>query len=274
MAVYSNKGRIRTRVDYDARNIINTIQTVDGVVLSAAERRYINVIVMGLKDIGVWTKIKALYGFVGGTAATHKWNWKDMRDLDAAYRLSFLGGGWVHSSSGAKPNGTSSYADTFLTANTFNSASSGLYITINRKSVTAAISAMEDLFTATSSNNTNVIGLNSTINATNGRFSYDNATLYFETSLAQPNKFTSINRLGIVRTLMGDYLTATSNGISNNLDLVNISIVLGCRNFIGGRQFFSNNEYNTFILADGLTLQEQVSARHIITTAQDIINRK
>ena len=57
--------------------------------------------------------MKALYPFVGGTATSHKFNLKDPRDLDAAYRLVF-NGGWVHSSTGAKPNGTTGYARTFL----------------------------------------------------------------------------------------------------------------------------------------------------------------
>jgi hypothetical protein len=57
--------------------------------------------------------MKAIYPFVGGTATSHKWNLKDPRDLDAAYRLAFFGG-WTHSSTGALPNGTNAYANTFL----------------------------------------------------------------------------------------------------------------------------------------------------------------
>jgi len=60
--------------------------------------------------------MKALYPFVGGTAAQHKFNLKDPRDLDAAYRLVF-NGGWTHSSNGALPNGTTAYANTYLAPN-------------------------------------------------------------------------------------------------------------------------------------------------------------
>ena len=69
----------------------------------------------GLISNGLDTKMKALYPFVGGTAVTHKFNFMDARDVDAAFRLQF-NGGWVHSSTGAKPNGTNGYADTFLNA--------------------------------------------------------------------------------------------------------------------------------------------------------------
>jgi hypothetical protein len=75
----------------------------------------INQLVLDLKSYGIWTKMKAIYPFIGGTAALHKWNLKDPQDTDAAFRLVFAGG-WTHSSTGAKPNGTNSYADTKLTS--------------------------------------------------------------------------------------------------------------------------------------------------------------
>ena len=67
----------------------------------------------GLISNGLDTKMKALYPFVGGTANTHKFNFMDARDVDAAFRLQF-GGGGIHSSTGYKPNGTNAYADTFF----------------------------------------------------------------------------------------------------------------------------------------------------------------
>ena len=71
----------------------------------------------GLISNGLATKMKALYPFVGGTSNTHKYNFMDARDLNAAFRLQFNGGG-VHSSTGYKPNGTNAYADTFYNQNT------------------------------------------------------------------------------------------------------------------------------------------------------------
>jgi hypothetical protein len=73
----------------------------------------------GLISNGLDTKMKALYPFVGGTANTHKFNFMDTRDADAAFRLQF-NGGYIHSSTGAKPNGTNAYADTkFIPLNNF-----------------------------------------------------------------------------------------------------------------------------------------------------------
>ena len=77
------------------------------------QKTAVNTLVTDLKTANVWTKMKAIYPFVGGSASSHKWNLKDPRDLDAAYRLTF-NGGWVHSSTGALPNGSNAYADTKL----------------------------------------------------------------------------------------------------------------------------------------------------------------
>ena len=71
-----------------------------------------------LKSYGIWDKMKAIYPMVGGTADTHKFNLKDPRDTESAFRLAFSGS-WIHSSTGAKPAGTSgTYADTYLKPST------------------------------------------------------------------------------------------------------------------------------------------------------------
>jgi len=94
--------------DADAQAFITAASITDSTQQSA-----INTLVTDLKTYGIWTKMKALYPFVGGTATSHKFNLKDPRDLDAAYRLQF-NGGWTHSSNGALPNGTTAYANTYL----------------------------------------------------------------------------------------------------------------------------------------------------------------
>jgi hypothetical protein len=82
-------------------------------ITDATQKTAITTLVDNLKSYGIWSKMKALYPMVGGTAASHKFNLKDPRDLNAAFRLTFSGG-WTHSSTGALPNGTNAYADSFL----------------------------------------------------------------------------------------------------------------------------------------------------------------
>lgn len=72
----------------------------------------INTLVLDLKAYGLWSKIKAIYPFVGGTASSHRWNLRDPRSVNGAFYLEFFGG-WTHASTGATPNGSTAYADTF-----------------------------------------------------------------------------------------------------------------------------------------------------------------
>jgi hypothetical protein len=73
----------------------------------------IDELVNQLKAYSIWSKFKAIYPFVGGTAFSHKFNLKNPLDTDAAYRLAFSGGG-THGVNGYLPNGTNAYANTFL----------------------------------------------------------------------------------------------------------------------------------------------------------------
>jgi hypothetical protein len=94
------------------------------VITDVTQANAVNNLVIGLKADGTWSKLKAIYPFVGGTASQHKFNLKDPRDLDVAFRLSF-GGGWTHSSNGSLSNGVNAYADTFL--NPINSLTAASY---------------------------------------------------------------------------------------------------------------------------------------------------
>jgi hypothetical protein len=99
-----------TTFDTDSQAFINAAAITDSTQQTA-----INNLVVGLKADGTWTKMKAIYPFVGGTATTHKYNLKDPRDLNAAFRLTF-NGGWTHSANGALGNGVNNSAQTSINA--------------------------------------------------------------------------------------------------------------------------------------------------------------
>jgi hypothetical protein len=99
-------------VDPDAQAFITAAAITDPTQQAA-----INQLVVDLKGYSIWSKMKALYPFVGGTATSHKFNLKNPLDTDAAFRLVF-NGGWTHSSTGALPNGTNAYADTVFNPST------------------------------------------------------------------------------------------------------------------------------------------------------------
>jgi hypothetical protein len=132
--VYSNNfGQTRVGVRV-VTQVVNAVDADATAFIAAAgitnltQAAAISTLVDDLKAYGLWTKMKALYPFVGGSAASHKWNLKDPRDLDAAYRLVF-NGGWVHSSTGAKPNGTTSYADSkFIISQVYPSSVTNIHV--------------------------------------------------------------------------------------------------------------------------------------------------
>ena len=95
-------------LDPDAKAFLDATAITDVTITRA-----INTLVIDLKGFGVWSKCRAIYPMVGGTATTHMYNLKDPQNTNAAFRLLFSGG-WTHSSTGALPNGTNAYANTVL----------------------------------------------------------------------------------------------------------------------------------------------------------------
>jgi hypothetical protein len=94
-------------------------------ITDTTQKSAVNTLVTDLKAANIWTKMKALYPFVGGTAAQHRFNLKDPRALDAAYYGTFIGGG-THSANGYLPNGTTSYMDTKMIPSSLNNYNSHL----------------------------------------------------------------------------------------------------------------------------------------------------
>jgi hypothetical protein len=87
--------------------------TAAGGTLSATEKTATNQLVLDLKANSLWTPMKAIYTFVGASAAACAQNLKSS---------SFTGtfnGGWTFASTGVKPNGTTGYMSTGANASQF-----------------------------------------------------------------------------------------------------------------------------------------------------------
>jgi hypothetical protein len=104
----------QTTISYDP-NAVAFI--VAAGITNTTQQSAINQLVLDLKSYSLWDKCSAIYPFVGGTASSHKYNLKDPRDLDVAFRIQFYGG-WTHNSNGIQGNGSNAYADTFVAMNT------------------------------------------------------------------------------------------------------------------------------------------------------------
>jgi hypothetical protein len=95
-------------LDPDAQTFLTAASITDATIINS-----VDTLVKGLKINNLWDRMYAIYPFVGGTSTTHKFNLKDARDLNEAYRLSFSGG-VTHDNNGVTGNGSNGFADTFL----------------------------------------------------------------------------------------------------------------------------------------------------------------
>jgi len=247
--------------DADAQAFITAAGITDATQQSA-----INTLVTDLKGYSIWDKMKAIYPFVGGTSSTHKWNLKDARDLDAAFRLVFSGG-WTHSSTGALPNGTNAYANTNLTPS----------ISLNQDSVslsfysrTGYIGAGGVDMGAINSTNINkqiqLISRFSNVNydalnnlAPNNNNANYATTAFFQTTRTSSTTYKSFRNSSVIFT----------NTITTNGD-VDRSIWIGARNNDGQ---YGNRQCAFASIGDGLTDTEAANLYTAVQAYQTTLSR-
>lgn len=111
-------------IDADAQAYIDTL-AASGYTAQAYERCAIDRYVRDIKGeanpayttYNIWSRVVANHLYIGTTAAAHKWNLKDLRDLDAAFRLTYPNGS-THSATGMQLNGVNQYANTHIVPST------------------------------------------------------------------------------------------------------------------------------------------------------------
>lgn len=251
--------------DADATAFLTAADITDPTITSA-----INTLVVELKDAGLWNKIKALYPFVGGTATTHKYNLKDPRDLDAAFRLTYSGG-ITHDANGIQGNGSNGFFNTHLNASVelgLNNAAAFMYI---RNNVQAGILDFGVLRSSPSPE----IGFHfNARNASNRMSSRVNGP---NPSTTIPSSTTSIGFFGISRTGNLSYTAAINKSkttlISTASVILNLNIFgLACnRNGTAGN--FSSRQQALFSIGDGLVSGEIDDFVDINQTFQTTLGR-
>ena len=92
-------------LDPDAEIAIAAVEAT-GATLTGAQKDAANAFIVTLKGYSIWTKIQALYLFMGGTAAAHAINWKNPGTYDITWYNSP-----THSANGVQFGGTA-YGDT------------------------------------------------------------------------------------------------------------------------------------------------------------------
>jgi hypothetical protein len=256
----NNINYLPSNYDVNAQAFINASGVTDITTIYA-----VNDLVISMKADGTWTKMKAIYPFVGGTATTHKFNLKDPRDLDDAFRLTFFGG-WTHSSNGVLPNGTNAYADTFLTPSTsltLNSTHISIYSRVNIANAGSDIGSSNINFANGLYISPRFTDNRSYTRINGGSIEYSGANSlgYFVGTRTS----STLSKLFLNNTLK------TSGGLSNGLN--DFSLNIGALNNAGVRTF-SNRQLAFSTIGDGLTDTEASNLYTRVQAFQTTLNRQ
>lgn len=201
-----------------------------------------------------------------------KYNLKDPRDLDAAFRLVF-NGGWTHSSNGATPNGTNGYADTKLVPSAQFSAgnnSSGIYIRTENTNAGALIG------TQSSGNSSTRNWIFVRLDGTNYHEIRNNTSLITSTtSPATSQGYWMNNRITTAQQKM--FRNGSSLASSNHTENANFSTVpffISCQNNNGTAAEYSNRQLAFAHFAEGLTDTEAANLYTRVQAFQTALSRQ
>lgn len=240
--------------------------------LTAGEETAIRDLVDDLKAQSLWTKFSAIYPIVGGTAADHKWNLKDPRDLDAAYRLTF-GSGITHAATGIKgDNSTNGYAETYIipsVAHSLNSMSMWYYSTED-------ITGTGDIDMGVNTNSTDDIILAMDYDGANGYSSLNNTQTNNYHLAGSTAAFMGSSRIAsnqfklYVNGTSVSTVSATSAAIEDTYSI----LLLAAKNTSGGVSAPSPRECAFAAIGDGLSDAEASALHTLVTTYQTALSRQ
>ena len=222
-------------------------------ITSTLDKDAINAYFVGLKTDGIYSKIKAMYLPIWSSAANNKWNLKDPRDLDAAFRGVF-NGGWNYASTGATPNGTTGYMDTFFvpSANQ-NVNSNGLGIALRTNtSETSSDPVHMGAY--------NGSGQASLIQATDALNTRVNSNIITNANATRIGFYSAQKTSAILTTNYKDGVSVSSG--NSNGDLPSLKIFVGNISFITNIPYpvgYTKNEITFAFLSEGLNATENAN---------------
>jgi hypothetical protein len=250
-------------LDTEAAAFLTAAGITDPIISGA-----IDTLVVDLKAANIWSKMKAIYPMVGDTVSTHKWNLKDPRDLDSAFRLQFFGG-WTHNSNGVTPNGVNAFANTFFnprTSLTIGSNSQGQYQRLN--SIDSGFRGVWD----------NTVAYRLEICTQSTSFAGTCRTIANGADL-NPAAIADTRGLILSKSQGGQFkFLRNSSIIASTTDgstiYPNRPYYLGANNNNGTAAFFSNMPISFSFLGDGLTDTEAANLYTSVQTFQTSLSRQ
>ena len=221
-------------------------------ITNPTQQGAINTLVVALKGYSIWTKMKAIYPVVGGSASSHAVNLK----TPGTFNLTFSSG-WTHSSNGMHPNGTSAYADTNFSISgqmTASNAAFGIYSRTNDTTGLKVIGAYDG---------TNVSRM--WINLTNGNIQIADTGQISYTANPSTGFFMS-------RRDATNFNQSYKNGVSlgsvtNNFSVFNRNFYLGATNDGGTPNYYSTHQL-AFAFLGGNSALTNTDAANLYTAVQ------
>ena len=267
-ACYVPIPRVTMVFDADALIYFAAVEAT-GATITAPQKLAINTWFVEMKTANLYAKTKAAYLMVGGTASAHKFNAINPIDTDGAFRLSFVGG-WVHSATGALPNGVNTYADSHFTPSvnaTANSISLGYYSGTDtaggfiEMGVTGvgANSGLGQLFIAPNVSTSRFLAVNTTGNALGAGIT--------PTGMLVTSRNDGIN----IRLHRNAALVASSAGLP--VTVSDKKIYVGARNVNNTSFTPTNRECRAAFIAEGLSEAEANTASQIFMNLQIALGR-
>ena len=248
--------------DTDAQTFINAASITDGTQISA-----INTLVTSLKSAGIWTKMKAIYPFVGGNAASHKFNLKDPRDLDAAYRITFSGG-MTHSSTGVLFSGSNGYANLNINANQIFTSTDGLMgVYTTNTSITGSNNYIFGV--------SNMADSEWSMSYGSGKFTFG---MYRANAIQGTTTFPGLSAIGLEsngwRSVYknGTRITNSNSGFISMPQ--SLKMYMSARNANGTADGFSGAQYSFAFISNTLTSSENLAFYNAVQTYQTTLGRQ
>ena len=249
--------------DVDAQAFITATGITD-----TTQKNAVNQLTIDLKFYNIWTKVLALYPFIGGTASTHKYNLKNPLDTNSAFRLQFFGG-WTHSSNGALPNGTA-YANTFINSSS-NLTLNSTHLSYYSRTADATPSSMEM---------GNIISSNSLILGCGfGNVAYSDQYNYNTARISQANTnaqgfYVGTRTTSAIHKLFknGSQFGSTNTGASGTFN--NLVIYLGASNNNGVAATYSSKQCAFSSVGSGLSDTEASNFRTAVQAFNTTLGRQ
>ncbi len=250
--------------DPDAQAFITAASITDPTQQGA-----VNQLVLDLKSASIWTKMKAVYPFVGGSASSTKFNLKDPQDTDAAYRITWSGG--ITYTNGVLSNGTNGFGNTHFTPSlnsTNNSTPIGYKSTTNLFGSYFEIGAFSTgryaVFNFDNTQYVDMYGFNNGLGRV--QISQTNTTGVFIGSR------TASNVLKLYRN--GSQIGSTATGSPEfAVSDVAIKLYVGALNNAGSAAFFAPRNLTFAFVGDGLTDSDVSNLTTAINTLDTTLGR-